>query len=71
MQKTYRLGVFFNVNNFDILLLSETWLSSKTSLNLDINGYFSQHLFGNISPGTVKGRYSGGISLFAKKILEK
>ena len=54
------------------MLLSETWLSSKTSLNLDINGYFSKHIFGNKAPGTgtVKGRYSGGISLYAKNYLK-
>ena len=68
--RKFTFRFFEYVNDFDILLFSETSLSSKTSSNLDINGYFSQHIFGNKSPGTVKGRYSGGISLYAKNYLK-
>ena len=66
------------MNDFDILLLSETWISSKNTINLEINGYFCEHIFGNKTPGSVKGRFSSGISVYAKnhlkskiKIIEK
>lgn len=58
------------MNDFDILLFSETWVSSKTTLNLDLNGYFSEHIYGIKSPGTVRGRHSGGLSLYAKNYLK-
>ena len=58
------------VNDFDILLFSETWVSSKTTLNLDLKGYFSEHIYGIKSPGTVRGRHSGGISLYVKNYLK-
>ena len=54
------------MNDYDILLLSETWISRKTSLNLDINGY----LCGTKSPWSSKGRYSGGVSLYEKHYLK-
>jgi len=37
---------------------------------LDIKGYFAYHLFGNKSPHTNKGRYSGGISIYCKSHLQ-
>ena len=59
------------MNDFDIFLLSETWISSKSSMNLEIDGYFCEHLFGNKTPGLVKGRYSGGMSIYAKHYFKK
>lgn len=58
------------VQNYDILLLSETWLTKKDHLNFDINGYISEHIFGNKSAGVKKGRYSGGISIYYKNCLK-
>ena len=55
---------------YDILILSETWISKTTSLNLGINGYFCEYLFGTKSPVSTKGRYSGGLSIFAKHYLK-
>ena len=53
-------------------------MTQKDSLNLDIQGYSCEHLFGNKSAGAKKGRFSGGISLYYKnclngkiKVLEK
>ena len=45
-------------------------LVKKTSLNLDINGYFCEHLFGTKAPGSSKGSYSGGLSIYAKHYLK-
>ena len=39
-------------------------------MNLDIPGFHSEHLFGNKSTDTNKGRTSGGISLYYKHSLE-
>ena len=58
------------VNDYDILLLQETWINSKINLNLNLNGYFCHHIFGTKSPGAKKGRYSGGISVYAKNYLK-
>jgi len=38
-------------------------------LNLDIHGYKSEHLFGNKSRNTTKGRFSGGLSIYFKERL--
>ncbi|MES9880358.1 MAG: reverse transcriptase family protein [Sedimenticola sp.] len=54
------------VNNYDILFLSETWLAPNNCTNLNIQGYESDHIFGNKNPNTKKGRYSGGISIYYK-----
>ena len=66
------------VSSYDIVLLNETWISKNDNINLDIQGYTSEHLFGNKSTGTKKGRYSGesrsNIKNFLKekiKIVEK
>ena len=48
------------VGQYDVLFLSETWITNKETYNLDI------HLFGNKTKGVKKGRYSGGISVYYK-----
>lgn len=58
------------MNDFDILLFSETWISSKQTTNLGLNGFYCEHLFGQKTPGLVKGRYSGGISFYVKNNLK-
>ena len=55
-----------HINTYDIVVLSETWLSPKSNYNLNINGYEAFHLYGNKSPNVRKGRYSGGISVYYK-----
>ena len=57
------------LNNYDIIFLCETWLAKTDDLNLDINGFESEHLFGNKSKNTKKGRFSGGISIYFKSCL--
>ena len=42
------------VSSYDIMLLNETWISKNDNINLDIQGYTSEHLFGNKSTGTKK-----------------
>lgn len=51
-------------------MFSETWLSDSDKLNLDIQGYTCDHLYGNKSAGAKKGRYSGGISIYYKNCLK-
>ena len=58
------------VNNFDILLFNETWLTKNDFLSLDIQGYCCEHIFGNKSAGVKKGRYSGGLSIYYKNCLK-
>lgn len=55
---------------YDLILLSETWISNKHLVNLDIDGYESFHLFGHKSIKTKKGRQSGGISVYFRKELK-
>lgn len=57
------------MNKYDLLLLSETWLTSKDGYNLEIEGYKCEHIFGNKSRNTRKGRVSGGISVYYKSCL--
>ena len=59
-------------------MLTETWLTKKGLYNVDIQGFESEHIFGNKSVGVKKGRYSGGVSIYYKthlkdkiKIVEK
>ena len=59
-----------NENDADIYMFSETWLSSSEQLNLDIQGYTCDHLYGNKSAGAKRGRYSGGISIYYKNYLK-
>jgi exonuclease III len=56
------------LQTYDIVLLSETWLSENTHLNLDIQGFVSHHLYGNKTNNTRRGRYSGGLSVYYKEI---
>ena len=49
--------------------MTETWLSKTTCYNLNIQGYCVEHLYGNKSKNTRKGRYSGGISIYYKSNL--
>ena len=58
------------IRSYDIIILQETWLSSYSHFNLNIQGYESEHLFGNKSVNTRKGRYSGGISIYFKSKLK-
>jgi hypothetical protein len=70
---------FLNIiNKHDIIILTETWISKNTNMNLEITGFESEHLHGNKSYNTNKGRYSGGVSIYFKsefknniKIIEK
>jgi len=57
------------INDYDIVFLSETWLSNNSHINLDIQGFHSEHLLGNNAINTRKGRYSGGLSLYYKQTL--
>ena len=50
----------------DAYFFSETWLSGSDQLNLDIQGYTCDHLYGNKSAGSTKVRYSGGILIYYK-----
>ena len=54
------------VNSYDVILFSETWLSKSEYTNLDIDGYSCDHIHGNKSRGTKKGRFSGGLSVYYK-----
>ena len=58
------------INKHDIIILTETWLSPKTHINLNIQGYSAEHLMGNKSHNTRKGRHSGGISIYYKSSLQ-
>ena len=52
------------VNEYDVVFLSETWISDSETVNLDIDGYSCDHVYGNKSRCTRKGRFSGGISVY-------
>ena len=43
-------------STYDLVFLSETWISDKNKTNLDVNGYISEHIPGNKSKNTTKGR---------------
>lgn len=58
------------IQNYDIVLLGETWLNKNTIINCDIQGFECEHLFARKSLGTRKGRYSGGISIYFKSSLK-
>lgn len=45
-------------------------MTKKDILNLDIQGYTCEHIFGNKSAGAKKGRFSGGISIYYKNCLK-
>lgn len=70
LRKLTDLDFINYIKKYDIVLVSETWVSKKDHLNLDIQGYTSEHIPGNKSAGAKKGRYSGGISIFYKNFLK-
>ena len=37
------------VNNYDIVIFTETWISPNTHYNLDIKGFISNHIYGKKS----------------------
>ena len=59
------------INKYDIILLSETWISDKHILNLEINDFESFHIYGQKTRGVKKGCQSGGISIYYKKELKE
>ena len=59
------------ISEYDITFLSETWISKNTFLNLNVNDYCGEHILGNKSYNTRKGRYSGGISVYYRNHLRK
>lgn len=56
-----------SLNSYDVILFSETWISDKHLINLEINGFDSFHIFGHKSHGVKKGRQSGGISVYFRE----
>ncbi|MEW8545253.1 MAG: reverse transcriptase family protein, partial [Candidatus Thiodiazotropha sp.] len=59
------------ISKHDLVFLNETWISSTENINLELNGYCSEHISGNKSKNTKKGRFSGGISFYYKTELRK
>ena len=57
------------VQTFDIILLSETWLS-KNHQNAEINNFHRFHLPGNKKTNTKTGRYSGDLTVYYKHCLK-
>ena len=51
------------LNEYDVIFLQAAWLSEANCLNLDIEGYLSDHIYDNKSQNTNKGR---GISIYYK-----
>ena len=58
------------IKNYDLIFLTETWISKNTYINFDIEGYYCEHLYGNKSRNAKKGRYSGGITIYYKQTLK-
>ena len=52
------------LDHYDLILLSETWISNKHTINLDIKGFESYHIFGQKTRGVKKEPYSGGLSVY-------
>ena len=59
------------ISSYDLIFLSETWISKTDSINLDIDGYHSDQIFYYKSKNTAKGRFSGGISFYYRTELKK
>ena len=59
------------ISDYKLLLFTETWLSPHTHFNLQLNGFCSEHLFGNKGTRVRKGRYSGGVSIYYKCDLKR
>lgn len=58
------------VKHYDVLFFGETWISKTDLVNLDIEGYHSEHVFACKALGARKGRYSGGVSVYIKNSLK-
>jgi hypothetical protein len=57
------------IKEYDIIFLSESRISKNTAVNLNIDVFYSDHLFGNKSRYAHRGRYSGDISVYFKQFL--
>jgi len=58
------------ISFYDVVLLSEIWISEKQLYNLNISGFDSYHIPENKRIGVNNGRYSGGLSLYSKSELK-
>ena len=58
------------ISQYDLVFLSETWVSKTEHINLDINGYICDFIPGNKTRRSRKGRFRGGISLYFKSYLK-
>ena len=61
---------FKYISSYDLVFLSETWLSNKETMNFDIPGFCSELIPGNKTKNTTKGRYSGGLAFYYKNNLK-
>ena len=43
------------IKQYDLILLSETWISNKHSINLEIQGFDNFQIFGHKTRGVKKG----------------
>lgn len=59
------------LSDYDLIFLSETWLSGNDTTNYDIDGYMCEHIYGNKRRNTSRGRYGGGIAVYYKKELKQ
>ena len=59
------------INNYDLIFLTETWLSKRSHVNLNVKDFDSVHLFRNKSKTTRRGRFTGGISVYFRKHLKR
>ena len=53
------------------MFLNETWITTKSCVNLEIPGYNCVHLYGNKSHNVNRGRSSGGLAIYYKQHLSK
>ena len=58
------------ISAYDVIFLSETWISSKHVANLELQDFKSYHIFGHKTRGDKKGRYSGGISVYYREVFK-
>lgn len=59
-----------HIQQYDIILFSETWIHQSNAINLEIENYHCEHIFGQKhSKGS--GRCSGGISIYYKSFLKE
>ena len=59
------------ISDYDLIFLDETWISDKDKTNLDIHGFSSEHIYGNKTRNTSRGRCSGGISFYYRHELRQ